>query len=87
MYDKPRMYCERRDWGDRFTQPLQHLDEVTEYFHSIGGVPRWLQDGLNLSYEEVCIATRRGTGARLSKQQAQEGAYQGTRKRGLAVMP
>lgn len=48
-----RMRCAVWDWGDRFTQPKQHLDEVVEYFHSIGGVPRWLQDGLNMSYAQV----------------------------------
>lgn len=39
--------------GDRFTKPKQHLEEVTEYFHSIGGVPRWLQDGLDFSQAQV----------------------------------
>lgn len=41
-FDK-RLKCSIFDWGDRFTNPVKHLEEVVEYFDSIGGVPKWMQ--------------------------------------------
>jgi len=41
-----RMKCGVWDWGDRFTKPLHHLDEVLEYYDTVEGVPQYITKGL-----------------------------------------
>jgi hypothetical protein len=51
-----QMRCGVWDWGDRFTKPLHHLEEVSEHYTQFGDdAPRYIVDGLSER-----IAARRG---------------------------
>ena len=41
-----KMKCGVWDWGDRFTKPLHHLDEVLEHYEAIPEAPRYIIEGL-----------------------------------------
>ena len=40
------MKCGVWDWGDRFTKPMHHLEEVAEYYSTLEGVPPYIGGGL-----------------------------------------
>lgn len=45
-FDARRLKCGVWDWGDRFTKPLRHLEEVLEHFGSMGDAPPYILEGL-----------------------------------------
>ena len=61
-FDSKKLKCGVWDWGDRFTKPLHHLEEVLEYYHTLNDAPSYIVDGL-----KERIAERQDGGARATK--------------------
>jgi len=47
------MKCAIWDWGDRFTKPLEHLEEVEAYFSAQQGCPEYITKGIADSIARV----------------------------------
>lgn len=41
-----KLRCGVWDWGDRFTKPLHHLEEVREHYAAFDDAPSYITDGL-----------------------------------------
>ncbi|CAE8607193.1 unnamed protein product [Polarella glacialis] len=45
------MKCAIWDWGDRFTRPLEHLEDVQRHFAEQSDCPRYITEGINQRLE------------------------------------
>ena len=51
-FDCRKMKCGVWDWGDRFTKPLHHLEEVLEYYETLDDAPEYIVAGLKERIDE-----------------------------------
>jgi len=47
-FDLARLKCGVWDWGDRFTQPKHHLEEVAEHYAALADAPPHITAGLRV---------------------------------------
>ena len=51
-----KMKCGVWDWGDRFTKPMHHLEEVSEYYEALDGAPEYITSALRSRREALKAA-------------------------------